>query len=173
MTEMNAPRLKLMPTGTEPTNGSAPLRHHRYVTATTTAYPSPAFCHTLPRFSAPLSFTSHPHVAPLALLSLPTPITHPPPHPGNLSNGATTLTPTAPTPNPSLGDQGAAGTPPPQPPAIPSLTKTRTCNPTRSPLLPSKEGQPLMPLRQFATHFTPATPSLQKNSPLGSTATPT
>jgi hypothetical protein len=92
--------------------------------------------------------------------SLPTPTMRPQPRPGNHSSGTTTTAHMVPNPNLSLGDQGAAGTLAHQPPVSPSQTRTRTCNPTLSPLLPSKVGQWLTLLLQFAILYIPATPSL-------------
>jgi hypothetical protein len=146
----NAPTPKPMPTGTKPTNGSAPLWHHRSATATTIACPWTVCFLTLPPFSTPHPFTPHPHGVPQAPRSILTPTLPPPLHPGNHFNGIPKTGHRALTPNPQLGDQGATRDLPHQPLATPSQITTCTCNPTRSPRPLSKGGQQSTPLHPFA-----------------------
>jgi hypothetical protein len=125
-----------MPTGTEPTNGSAPLRHHRSATAITIACSWTVYFPTLPPFSTPHPFTPHPHGVPQAPRSILTPTLPPPLHPGNHFNGTLTTGPRALTPNPQLGDQGATRA------LLHSLEPPRTQHGTRSDDAPRRRRPP-------------------------------
>jgi hypothetical protein len=126
----NALMPKLMPIGTEPTNGSVPPRHHHSVTATTTAYPGRRSSPPSNGFRRP-SLSPHTRMRSLWRSDRSRPPTLPPPsHPGNHSNGTHKTNHMALTPNLQLGGQGAAHALPRPHPATPSQTRTCICNPT-------------------------------------------
>jgi hypothetical protein len=120
MTGITALRPKLTPTGTEPTNGSVPPRHHRSATATTTAYPWTVCFPTLPQFSTPHPFTPHPHGVPID------------PDP----NFAPTTSPWQPF---QWDSQNRPQGPDPEPPAWGSGRHSRSPSPTSSDSLPDKD----------------------------------